>query len=108
MKKPCCEMMSQAMCNGTDNEMHGSAVWDLDGKLQIGCIGPLRFCPWCGFDYIETNEQMNSPAKLRIFIRGIANDLWCAEDQWGDDYLWKKWDLSKHLTEELKLELHGE
>lgn len=29
-------------------------------------------------------------------------DLWCAEDQWGEDWLWQKWGLSRLLTEEWK------
>ena len=32
----------------------------------------------------------------------LANALWSAEDQWGDDYLWDKWNLSKALTKERK------
>jgi hypothetical protein len=39
---------------------------------------------------------------LRKQRNELASDLWHAEDQWGDDYLWKKWNLSEHLTEELK------
>jgi hypothetical protein len=43
--------------------------------------------------------------KMRLQRNALANALWCAEDQWGDDSLWKKWELSEHLTEELKKEL---
>ena len=32
----------------------------------------------------------------------LANALWSAEDQWGDDYLWDRWNLSKALTKERK------
>ena len=32
----------------------------------------------------------------------LADALWSAEDQWGGDYLWKKWGLSRHLTKDLK------
>jgi len=29
-------------------------------------------------------------------------DLWCAEDRWGKDYMWKTWKLSRLLTDEWK------
>ena len=32
----------------------------------------------------------------------LADALWSAEDQWGDDYLREKWNLSKALTKERK------
>jgi hypothetical protein len=35
----------------------------------------------------------------------IANCLWSAEDQWGEDYLWTKWELSRALTDEMKDEI---
>ena len=42
---------------------------------------------------------------LRKQRNELANNLWSAEDQWGDDYLWTKWKLSQHLTEALKKEI---
>ena len=44
-------------------------------------------------------------AKCKAERDAFASDLWSAEDQWGTDYLWKKWDLSKHLTDEVKKSL---
>ena len=32
----------------------------------------------------------------------LAGDLWSAEDQWGSDYLWTKWNLSRLLTPDHK------
>jgi hypothetical protein len=44
-------------------------------------------------------------AKVKEERDALASDLWCAEDQWGTDYLWKKWKLSRLLTDELKQRL---
>ena len=49
----------------------------------------------------EHRDQLEIMA-LKAERDGLAAALWSAEDQWGDDYLWKKWGLSKTLTQERK------
>jgi chromosome segregation ATPase len=50
----------------------------------------------------KRSEEIEALRKQR---NELANLLWMAEDQWSDDYLWKKWGLSAPLTDELKEEL---
>lgn len=55
---------------------------------------------------IDTLAEVEAELKeLEAHRNKLADSLWCAEDQWGDDYLWNKWNLSEHLTEELKKDL---
>jgi hypothetical protein len=77
----------------------------------------ITHCQVCG-DVSATNETLmpgtrlctcggvpalkRRIAELERERNEIASDLWCAEDQWGDDYLWKKWELSRHLTDAIK------
>lgn len=56
----------------------------------------------------EWNGLVDENVELRNQRNALANALWSAEDQWGEDYLWAKWELSKHLTDELKDELKKE
>jgi hypothetical protein len=50
----------------------------------------------------KLKEELN---KMRLQRNDLANALWCAEAQWGREYLWWKLKLSEQLTEELKKEL---
>ena len=67
-----------------------------DDRLRCQHNKIPSFCLYCKLNHMRDERD------------ALANDLWSAEDQWGDDYLWKKWGLSKHLTPELKDHLNRE
>ena len=75
-----------------------------------------NYCPDCGERYEDGDAHECSTAGMgevldrvraelsatRAERDALADALWCAEDQWGEDYLWSKWGLSKALTAERK------
>jgi hypothetical protein len=49
--KSCCDGLSQAIVNGTDNEGWGAAIhfYNDTGRLKIGCVEyEVTRCPFCG------------------------------------------------------------
>jgi hypothetical protein len=66
----------------------------------------LYTCPKCGAAMerpsvapLPTRDELLAElVATRTERDSLADALWAAEDQWGDDYLWDKWDLSKPLT----------
>lgn len=53
----------------------------------------------CGTNYKATVDRLRGELSDACAERdALAEALWSAEDQWGDDYLWDKWELSKPLT----------
>lgn len=73
----------------------------------------LYTCPKCGYAMEDPTVMVGPPreqmlAAIRILTAelaatraerdALADALWCAEDQWGEDYLWEKWGLSKALS----------
>ena len=74
--------------------------------------GEIQQCPHCQAYWVSSLHQHECVGMVRARLvevekqrDALADALWSAEDQWGDDYLWEKWGLSKHLTKELKDEL---
>lgn len=74
----------------------------------------LYNCPKCGCAMEDPTVVVGQPREQMLAaIRALtyeltatrterdalADALWCAEDQWGNDYLWSKWGLSKALTQ---------
>lgn len=51
---------------------------------------------------IKAQKERDALIKQRD---ALADSLWAAEDQWGDDFLWQKRRLSDPLTRALKDEL---
>lgn len=60
MNKPCCDDMKNANQRRTDNEGYGCAIWLEKGEYTIGSLPPIRFCPWCGFDFKQSNKGHNN------------------------------------------------
>lgn len=66
-----------------------------------------KSCKLLWTDHVGVQGTCAALQAERKKVRELAAALWCAEDQWGDEYLWQKWGLSKLLTDELKSELEG-
>jgi hypothetical protein len=74
--------------------------------MNCGCRGHHGITCEHAMDKKELKRLTDENEALREHRNDLAIDLWSAEDQWGDDYLWSKWKLSLHLTEALKKEIN--
>jgi hypothetical protein len=50
-----------------------------------------------GSPRLLVREAANRIEALESLADALAEDLGSAEEQWGDDYLWQKWNLSESM-----------